>query len=266
MPARSIDVFLTYDPRDADLARDVRAAVVAAGMTCWCEAVDLVPGQLWDEEIPARLRTARIVAVLITRHWPISGEANADWYGPEKVALAIDQARESKGEPVIVPVRLSGGTQDRVPYGIRRVAAVDLGEDDPQRLAHELRRVLAHRDGQPMPPAPIPPAPIPSTPIAPTLLDATTLARLVDTYIDHPLDRDLLLSWVPRPVIGTIPRKSTPLEQIEADLTALNRAAAANDELPLASWLRQAIRLAGPWPHARIYAEVLAKLDAKAPR
>lgn len=150
MPAPSIDVFLTYDEGDADLAREVRAAVIAAGLSCWCEAVDLLPGELWDEVIPARLRAARVVVVLVTGRWPETGEGNSDWYGPEKVALAISFAKRSKGEPIIVPVRLRGGTPERVPFGIHRAAAVELGADDPRRLADELRRVLAARDGQPV--------------------------------------------------------------------------------------------------------------------
>lgn len=612
MPAPSIDVFLTYDERDADLAREVRAAVIAAGMSCWCEAVDLLPGELWDEVIPARLRTARIMVVLVTGRWPETGEANADWYGPEKVALAIAFAKRSKGEPIIVPVRLRGGTRERVPFGIHRAAAVELGEEDPRRLADELGRVLAARDGQPVaetpataraveaqaararaagreddgaradvvvvtalkveldaliavsgvewsagrdaqgypyhaadldglrivagrtggagevgaaeravrlvdafepqvlaicgicagepertalgdvivatrifnyehgkrladgslapsqqtfdlrpqwridaedlahaperwlgdlaadrpaslrrlrevalmalhadgtverfpaldadarrrvwkglvdagwvsgrppnfaltaagrekaeeidwdggPRADAPPRahlgvmatgsavrsdaavwgqlqqlqrdaiavemestaigavahagkrdflaikgvsdhadgdkddrfhafasrtaaafllafvrrhvtprvqvgearPAPMVGAAPpavdaiTWLGAPTIARLVETYVDHPLDRDLLLSWVPRSLTGNMARKSTPFAQIEADLTALNAAPVVGGDLPLASWLRQAVRLAGPWPHAKVYAAVLADLEAK---
>lgn len=613
MPAPSIDVFLTYDEGDADLAREVRAAVIAAGLSCWCEAVDLLPGELWDEVIPARLRAARVVVVLVTGRWPETGEGNSDWYGPEKVALAISFAKRSKGEPIIVPVRLRGGTPERVPFGIHRAAAVELGADDPRRLADELRRVLAARDGQPVAETPAtaraveaqaararaaaredsgaradvvvvtalkveldaliavsgvewsagrdaqgypyhsadlgglrvvaartggagevgaaeravrlvdafepqvlaicgicagdpartalgdvvvatrifnyehgkrtadgalapsqqtfdlrpqwridaedlahapdrwlgaltdarppslrrlreqalmalhadgtverfsdldgharrrvwkglvdagfvtgrPPnftltaagrekaeeiewdggphadaAPrahlgvmatgsavrgdaavwsqlcelqrdaiavemestaigaiahaarrdflaikgvsdyadgdkddrfhdfasrtaaafllafvrahvtprvqvaagsqtAPRIETAPAAVDATTwlgpqtLARLVETYVDHPLDRDLLLSWVPRSLTGTMARKPTPFSQIEADLTTLNTAPVMGDDLPLASWLRQAVRLAGPWPHAKVYAAVLAEVEAK---
>ncbi len=154
MGSTPIDVFLTYDDRDADLARDVRAAVKAAGMSCWAEGVDLVPGELWDEVIPARLSAARVMAVLITQHWPEAGQRNTDWYGPEKVALAIDQARSRSGHPMIVPVLLRGGTVARVPFGIRRAARVQLTETDLARLAAELKRTVAAEAGRPAPESP----------------------------------------------------------------------------------------------------------------
>lgn len=153
MGSTPIDVFLTYDERDADLAADVRRAVTAAGLSCWAEHVDLVPGQLWDEVIPARLSAARVMAVLITPQWPEAGQKNTDWYGPEKVALAIDQARGQGGRPMIVPVRMRGASRDRVPFGIRRAAQLELAEDNLGRLAAELKRAVATQAGQPAPAA-----------------------------------------------------------------------------------------------------------------
>ncbi len=145
-----LDVFLAYDEGDADLARELRTALIGAGMRPWCEAVDLIPGELWDEVIPARLKASKVMAVLITRNWPEVGQSNQDHYLPEKVAVAIQHAKRA-GTPMIVPVLLRGGDPSRVPFGVTRAARVQLAEDDLPRLAAELKRTVAAASGRPAP-------------------------------------------------------------------------------------------------------------------
>lgn len=133
-PTFNKQIFLTYDPRDAELARQVHAEITESGRKCWCEAVDLVPGQCWDEVIPAQLRASSIVVVLITGRWPKQGESNSDWYGPEKVAIATEAAQQ-RGTKIIV-MFADGGTEDRIPYGLTlikgRENVVYLGRDSWQ--------------------------------------------------------------------------------------------------------------------------------------
>lgn len=257
MRTTPIDVFLTHDKGDAELARRARAAVVAADLTCWCEAVDLLPGAIWDEVVPERLMAAQVMAVLITPRW---GERRGkDWYGPEKVALAVHLAQQTAGHPIIVPVLMPGAAVSHIPFGLLRTTRIELADGDVARMAAELARTVAAARGEAVPDAP------PPGPAARGWLDRGSIERVIDAFVERRLDRDLLLSWIDPRVVATLHAKATPLDQVTADLMALNspELVASQGQVPLESWLAQAIRLAGPFSQARVYRDVLAELRAR---
>lgn len=151
-------VFIAYAGVDRSWAVEVHQQLSAAGFLAWCDAVDLVPGDHWDETIPAVMARASAILVLVSDHWPEVGDAGSGWYGPEEVALAIDFARRGGRRPRIIPVLRNAGA-DRVPYGLRRIAPVLV--DRGQSIAAELVAVLAgedtpeHSDGRAFPINPV---------------------------------------------------------------------------------------------------------------
>jgi len=139
---RDLDVFISYDPDDEALARQVQGRLRAGGLTCWSEAVDLIPGQLWDEEIPAQIRKAAAMVFLVTARWPSGGAKNTHWYGPEKIAFAISLGERGQTGPRMVPVLIDGGTPDHVPFGLTRAARQRARAADNSDVIFDLHRLL----------------------------------------------------------------------------------------------------------------------------
>ncbi len=146
--ADPIDIFICYAGPDKGTALRVRRMLKAAGLNPWCDAADLLPDDPWDRVIPGVLQRARAVVVLITPGWPIVGEENESYYGPEEVAIAIGRAREIGTS--LVPVRLDGIGPARVPYGLRRFTGIDARSSRLDPIVDGLRRVLARQAGAPV--------------------------------------------------------------------------------------------------------------------
>lgn len=142
-PSADIDAFLTHADADEATALALRAALNAAGLRAWCAARDLVPGDPWDQVVPDAIERARVLVVLVSAAWPTPSEGGANWYPSEQVALAIDQARDREPPLAIVPIRLDGLDRRRVPYGLRRLTAIEAASGDVARMVDGLKRRLS---------------------------------------------------------------------------------------------------------------------------
>lgn len=150
--APSHDLFICYAGPDKAIAMALHHALADAGLTPWCDAIDLLPGQDWDEVIPAALKASRAVLVLVSKRWPIVGERGEGHYGPDELAIAIEHARRPDTALSLVPVRLDGAETARVPYGLRRKSHIESSSDDFDPIVDGMRRLL----GQPSAPTPPP--------------------------------------------------------------------------------------------------------------
>lgn len=248
-------IFITYFGPDKARAIALHRALAAAKHRPWCDAVDLLPGDRWDEVIPEALRASEIILVLVSEH------GHDGWYARSEVADAIDQARKDRRRRVI-PVRFDGVDHDRTPYGLRRVAGIEVHDDDFRPVLDGIGRIVAHLRGVPPPSVEPPPASRPEAPGSrPRGIDR---AAIVDAAIQRHLDRDLLLSWLPRDISARLPQKRSYFEQIDSDLAELIRIGRLPEgDWALAVWLRQAERLAGPFAEARVFRAALEALDAQ---
>lgn len=119
--------FIPYAGPDRPIAERLRIVIRDAGLTPWCDAVDQLPHQQWDDVIPGELRRAALLAALILRHCPVVGEAGDGDYGPEGIARTIHQARRQGTK--LVPVRPSGIGRARDRYGPFRAIEMPPGGD-----------------------------------------------------------------------------------------------------------------------------------------
>ena len=87
-------VFISHSSRDAAMARDLVAALEAAGVGCWISGRDVGPGQNFQEAIVAAIRSGRAMVVLV------SAAANASDEVKKELALA------SAAGMAVYPVRL----------------------------------------------------------------------------------------------------------------------------------------------------------------
>lgn len=139
-----IDVFICYDERDEGHAEQLQEALAERGISSFSYEHDLIPGDLWDVVIPARLKEARVMALLVSEHWPVLGDGeNAPWYPADEVAQAIQWAKPGTHHgPVIVPITLPSGGKERVPHGLTRVRPCKMRGDDFARVADALAKAL----------------------------------------------------------------------------------------------------------------------------
>lgn len=245
-------IFIAYFGPDKPRAVALHGALAARGLRPWCDAVDLLPGDLWDEVIPARLRAAGVILVLVSK------TEHDGWYAKEEIADGIASARRDPRKRV-VPVLLKGATSEDAPYGLKRVAGIDVAGDDYGPVVDGVVRML-QATGAKVPTANDPPPP--SHP-QPSLSRAPRVDHqaIVDAVIRRRLDRDLLLSWLPDSVRARLPRQRSDFEQMTSDVGELIRIGRLDDgQWAIAVWLRQAERLAGPFAEARVFRDALAKL------
>ncbi|MEZ4434914.1 MAG: SUMF1/EgtB/PvdO family nonheme iron enzyme [bacterium] len=141
-------VFLLYTAADRDLAVRLHGALRKGGMLPWCDAIDLLPGESWDEGIAEVIDCSLLVLVLITARWPAPGRGRASHYEPEELARAIDHAQRAKRAAAVVPVRFDGVGREHLPYGLYRTVPIIADSQALTPLVDEVRRVLAEAGGE----------------------------------------------------------------------------------------------------------------------
>lgn len=134
------DVFIAHAGADTGVATDLHRRLTAAGHRVFLDRECLLPGDAWDEALPAAQRSSAITLVLVSR------STDGAWYQREEIAAAIAQAREDRERHRVVPVYLDGAL-DEVPYGLRRLHGVLVTGDEG--LGHVVARVDALLRGQP---------------------------------------------------------------------------------------------------------------------
>ena len=122
------DVFVSYARTDKSRVAPLVAAIEAQGWSVWWDP-EISPGQEFDRQISAALKTAAAVVVVWT---PTSVESR--WVRGE--------ARDAADRGVLVPVRFDGA---ELPIDVRAIHTTDLdgwGEDAQSPQVQELLRAL----------------------------------------------------------------------------------------------------------------------------
>src|SRR2546423_842947 len=110
------DVFISYNSKDRDAARNVAEELKQAGLSVWFDQWELRPGKTWQEELEVNISKSRSVAVLI------GPSGIAPWQAPE-VRSALSQYMQ-QGYPVI-PVLLPGVDKFQLPPFLEQHMWVD---------------------------------------------------------------------------------------------------------------------------------------------
>jgi formylglycine-generating enzyme required for sulfatase activity len=95
-------IFLAHAREDKPQVRKLYADLTARGLDPWLDEVDLVPGQIWKEEIPRAIRQAGIFLACLS-----SGSAGKVGYVQNEFRLALSAFGERPpGSIYLIPVRL----------------------------------------------------------------------------------------------------------------------------------------------------------------
>lgn len=136
MPAYTY--FLAHAGIDTDRAKELRDHLHPE-IPVFLDAVDLLPGDQWDVELPRRQRQSLATIALV------SASADAAYYLREEMAAAIAYQRHDPGQHRLIPVYLDGMPADpaEIPYGLRVRHALDAQRLGMAGVAGELKRLAA---------------------------------------------------------------------------------------------------------------------------
>ncbi len=233
------DSYMIHAEADVDRAAAVASVLRSTGHACFVQALDLLPGDIVDEEILAQLETTPLILVLVS-------PAGGDWSSASQILRAIDRA--AAGGVRVVPLLFDGSP---LPFGLERLHPIRVTGHDLTPIVDGIARLSgAARPARP---------PVAAKAVAP--LGETDIDALVQATIRRRLDRDLLLSWLPDGVAAGLPGHNNYLAQVTSDLTELSKIGQLPDgQWAIAIWLRQAERLAGPFAEARVYRAALERV------
>jgi hypothetical protein len=133
-----LTVFLCHSSSDKAAVRELHKRLISAGARPWLDTVDLLPGQVWEREIPAAVRRSDAVLVCLS---PAS--IGKTGYLQREIKYALDAAEEQSDDSIfLIPGRLE---PCEVPERLRRWQWVDLfAPDGYDRLVTALQaRALA---------------------------------------------------------------------------------------------------------------------------
>jgi len=95
-------VFISYAREDAQMARMLYEDLKNAGLDCWFDEEDLLPGQNWRLEIPNALESCERVCILLS-----SRSVEKTGYVQKEIKLALDTLDNfPSGQIYIIPIRL----------------------------------------------------------------------------------------------------------------------------------------------------------------
>lgn len=111
--------FLAHASADKPVARQLHAALVGAGIRCFLDEVDILPGDEWDREIAVAQRTSACTLVLVSPRY------DGAYYLRDEVHAAIAMGRKPGAEHRVIPI-YTEGPPDPMPYGLGLKQGLDL--------------------------------------------------------------------------------------------------------------------------------------------
>jgi anti-anti-sigma factor len=119
----ALRVFLCHSSMDKLAVRNLHNRLIQARVQPWFDEVDLLPGQLWEQEIPAAVRRSDAILVFLS-----AGAIGRSGYLQREIRYALDAAEEQSDESLfLIPVRLE---ECEVPERLRKWQWVDLFADN----------------------------------------------------------------------------------------------------------------------------------------
>ncbi|MFO7685108.1 MAG: tetratricopeptide repeat protein [Desulfobacterales bacterium] len=137
-PDRQAKVFLCHASEDKGRVREIWRKLKADGFSPWLDKEDLLPGQLWMEEIPRVIRSAACMLVFLsTRSVAKRGYIQKEY----KLALeTLDEIPE--GKIFLIPVRID---DCKIPDRFSGIHCCDLFvEDGYERIVKAVRTAMAN--------------------------------------------------------------------------------------------------------------------------
>jgi hypothetical protein len=130
---RSLRVFLCHRSEDKATVHALYDRLEIEGFKPWLDTKDLLPGQIWEEEIRAAVRASDVVVVCLSK-----GSVTKEGFGQKEIKLALDVEEEKpRGTIFIVPVRLE---EVDIPIRLSKWHAADLFQQDGyQQLVRALK-------------------------------------------------------------------------------------------------------------------------------
>lgn len=130
-----LKVFLCHSSGDKPAVRDLyrRLRSSAVYIAPWLDEEDLLPGQVWQEEIPKAVRESDVVIVCLSR-----SSINKTGYVQKEIKYALDVADEQpEGTIFLIPARLE---DCELPERLKHLHCVDLHEEKGfERLMRALK-------------------------------------------------------------------------------------------------------------------------------
>jgi hypothetical protein len=125
--------FLCHASDDKAPVRALYEQLLADGIRCWLDEVDLIPGQDWNREIEQAIDVCQYMLVCLS-----SRSVSKSGYVQRELNMALDKAREQpEGRIYLIPVRLDDCA---TPRRLQHLQWVDLHRDNGyQRLLGALR-------------------------------------------------------------------------------------------------------------------------------
>lgn len=112
-------VFLCHSSQDKPAVRDLYRQLLRTGAKIWLDEEDLLPGQLWEREIPAAVKRSDAILVCLSR-----AAVSRTGYLHREIKYALDAAEEQSDESIfLIPARLE---ECDVPERLRKWQWVDL--------------------------------------------------------------------------------------------------------------------------------------------
>jgi formylglycine-generating enzyme required for sulfatase activity len=170
MPDRPLRVFLCHSSGDKPAVRDLYQKLKTDGFAPWLDEEELLPGQHWQEEIPAAVRACDVVIICLSQR-----SVSKEGFLQREIREALYVAEEKpEGTIFIIPVKLE---EVEVPKRLSQWQWANLFRDGGyQRLVRALNlraSTIAEREAKvplslPHPPVSEPPAPRTVTPLPPS--------------------------------------------------------------------------------------------------
>src|SRR5712672_1060102 len=134
-PDRRLRIFLCHAVSDKPKVRDLNDRLRGDGFAPWFDENDLLPGQVWREEIPQMVRASDAVLVCLSRD-----SVSKEGYVHKEIKLALDVAEEKpEGTIYIIPAALEDGV--RIPIRLSQLQWVNLFQPESyERLLASLNR------------------------------------------------------------------------------------------------------------------------------
>lgn len=133
-------VFLCHANEDKPRVKPLYKRLKADGLQPWIDVVDLLPGQIWAEEIQRVLRRSHAVIVCLSRR-----SVEKSGYVQREIRMALDILDEQpEGRIFLIPARLEECT---IPQRLAHLHWVDLFPEEGYEEGYEklLAALRAHR-------------------------------------------------------------------------------------------------------------------------
>ena len=115
-------VFLSYSPEDRQAAQKLSQNLSDAGARTWLDQNNLLPGQVWQQEIRHAIRSSNVFLVLLSTH-----VVRKTGYIQKEIKFALDEMdARPQDKTYIIPVRLDNC---QVPDSLAGLQWVDLFPD-----------------------------------------------------------------------------------------------------------------------------------------